>query len=135
MDMTEFQSNLDRFGSDLSSWPDSAREAAERFVQDSRQAADVLADAKFVDAMLISALPVPEPIGLRALIMSQIDTASDWLSWLLNAKWKPLALATVPLVLGFFIGMAPTDSLSDLEDDVAFQPLTDPVDLSELSDE
>lgn len=135
MDMTEFQSNLDRFGSDLSSWPDSARESADRLVRDSRPAADMLADAKFVDAMLISALPVPEPVGLRALIMSQIDTTSDWLTWLLDAKWKPLALATVPLVLGFFIGMTPTDSLSDLEDDVAFQPLSDPVDLSVISDE
>ena len=105
MDDETFEDCLDRFGPDLDRWPDH-HAGARTLLERSAPARALLAEARALDAVLDDLLPsVGAPLGLRARLVANLPSRRPWFEWLTIAIWRPAALALVPLVVGFGVGL------------------------------
>jgi len=124
---TEFEEYLDRYGADIGTWPAALAEPAQMLIERSAVASALHDEAQRTQAMLRDAFTDIEPIGLKTRILANLEAAPgrSWLDWLTGALWRPAALALVPLVLGFALGVnyAPHDN--DFEDAVTLLVFAD----------
>lgn len=133
MDDDTFEQSLDRFGPDLERWPDPQANAARTLLQCSASARKLLAEARALDAVLDDLLPFVEaPLGLRSRVLANLPTRETWFEWLTITVWRPAALALVPLVLGFGIGLnvALGATVADSAEDDVLLALFDPDELA-----
>ena len=106
MDDETFEHTLDRFGPDLDGWPDRQAAAARNLLGRSASARELLAESRALDAALDDLLPrAAAPIGLKARIVANLPAREAWFEWLTITVWRPAALALVPLVVGFGVGL------------------------------
>ncbi|MDE0419968.1 MAG: hypothetical protein OXK76_03640 [Gammaproteobacteria bacterium] len=106
MDEKTFEDALDRFGPHLDRWPANLATAARSLVDDSAGARRLLGEARELDAALDEVLPsVAAPLGLRTRILANLPEREAWFEWLTIRVWRTAALALVPLVVGFGIGL------------------------------
>jgi hypothetical protein len=103
---------LDRHGGDFGRWPPADAAFAAGILPRSADARRALEGARTLDAWLDEALPVPARNleGLRDRILASVtpaDVLAPLFAWLQRGPllWRPVALALVPLVLGFWIGI------------------------------
>lgn len=133
MDDETFEHSLDRFGPDLDRWPGKHAAEAKRRVEQSVHAREAHLEAVELEFALDVLLPaVAAPLGLRARVLANLPEREVWLEWLAVKAWRPVALAMVPLVIGFGVGLnvahgAATQSA--VEDDVLLA-LFDPDELA-----
>ena len=69
---------------------------------------------------------------LRTRVLANLPEREAWLEWLTVKAWRPVALAMVPLVIGFGVGLNVAQGAttqSTVEDDVLLA-LFDPDELS-----
>lgn len=106
MDENTFEDALDRLGPDLDRWPDDLAAAAGILLGQSARAGELIAEARELDAALDDLLPAVEaPLGLKTRVLANLPEREAWLEWLTRAVWRPAALALVPLVVGFGVGL------------------------------
>ncbi|MGD8416200.1 MAG: hypothetical protein PVH91_04010 [Pseudomonadales bacterium] len=114
MNLKTFTDHLDRFGPDLVSWPEPARQPA-RVLLDTSEAARAAHRAATTVDRLLHALPAePAPSHLPARILAAIEptrqrTADPLLrltEWFAGALWRPVLAACIPLAVGFALGVA-----------------------------
>ena len=134
MDENTFEDSLDRLGPDLDRWPANLAMAARTLVDRSARASRLLAEARELDAGLDDLLPsLAAPLGLRTRVLANLPEREAWFEWLTIRVWRSAALALVPLVLGFGVGLnvAPGADVADeaTEDDVLLA-LFDPDELA-----
>ena len=113
MNEQEFFALLDRYGPTLEMWPKPEFAAATTLLRDSPRVRQGFEQAVEMENLLSSLVPVPKAPGLRTRILdlvSQNSQLSGWIEWLTTGMWKPAIAATVPLLLGFAIGIATTSS-------------------------
>ena len=123
----EFRECLDRYGTNLERWP-AARRAGGRALADTPEGRRQLDASRAFDALLDEMLEVPEPLGLKARILAHANAEgrpADMVSWIFAPLWRPLALATAPLALGFTLGFTypETDSLEEEVAVIAFSEI------------
>ena len=123
----EFGDCLDRYGANLEFWPPENRAAGRAFA-DTTPGRRQLDAAKAFDALLAEVLSVPEPLGLRERILATAESRArpfDFASWLFTALWRPVALAAMPLAVGFTLGFTypETDSLEEAVAVIAFSEI------------
>ena len=123
----EFRERLDRYGTNLERWP-AARRAAGRVFAETSEGRRQLDAARAFDALLAETLEVPEPLGLKARILAHVNVEGhrpDMASWLFAPLWRPVALATAPLALGFTLGFTypETESLEQAVAIIAFSEI------------
>ena len=106
MDDDTFEDLLDRFGPDLDRWSDHHATAARTLLERSAPARELLVEARALATALDELLPfVGAPLGLRARVLANLPTREAWFEWLTISVWRPAALALVPLVVGFGVGL------------------------------
>ena len=123
----EFRECLDRYGANLDRWP-AERHVAGRAFADTSEGRRQLDAARTFDALLAETLEVPEPLGLKARILAHVNAEgrpADMLSWLFAPLWRPIALASAPLALGFTLGFTypETESLEEAVATIAFSEI------------
>ena len=119
MDIDDFEDSLDRYGADSSQWPETVRSQAPSLLASSTHAQDLLAETKRLDQALNDALPAaPAPLGLKTRILANLPRRDPWLEWLRVKTWRPLALACVPLALGFAVGSSVVEDPAGWEERV-----------------
>lgn len=133
MDDETFEHFLDRHGPDLERWPDDLAAGARSLVEHSARARATFLEARELEAMLDDLLgAVAAPLGLRRRVLANLPEREAWLEWLTVRAWRPVALAMVPLVIGFGVGLNVAQGAttqSTVEDDVLLA-LFDPDELS-----
>ena len=118
MDRTRFETLLEAYGADFSRWPADVRDAAAVFVAQNADAADVLAEARALDAALEPARGVPDTSALAARILANAPRRSAQTGFDRRALMALAACAIFGVVLGFSGGLlAP---LPPMEDDDAY---------------
>ena len=106
MDDQTFEQCLDRRGPFLDRWPSSVAAEARARLDASAQARDLLAEARELESSLDDLLPfVKAPVGLRTRVLANLPAREAWSEWLTARAWRPVALALVPLVVGFGVGL------------------------------
>jgi hypothetical protein len=115
-DIERFVELLDRHGSDRARWPEADARFADALLETSVDARRALARAERLEAWLDDALRTPEPDvrALRARILAALplrDPVTRFFAWLARGPllWRPVAMALVPLVLGFTIGISASE--------------------------
>lgn len=133
MDDETFEHFLDRFGPDLDRWPDNHAAEAKRRIEQSAHAREAHLEALEIESVLDHLLPsVAAPLGLRTRVLANLPEREAWLEWLTVKAWRPVALALVPLVVGFGVGLNAAqgaDATEDADDDVLLA-LFDPDELA-----
>ncbi len=131
--LDQLQQALDTYGSQLDTWPTALAAAATQLVQSSAQARQLLAQAEQLDGALQAALPpLPddELPALKRLILTKVQALAPdnsllprfW-QWLCSGYGlRPALLATLPLALGFALGLSLTEP--DMADGELFAELT-----------
>ena len=130
----EFADCLDRYGANLELWPPENRAAGRAFA-DTTPGGRQLDAAQAFDALLAEVLSVPEPLGLRERILANAGSRArpfDFAPWLFAALWRPVALAAMPLAVGFTLGFTypETDGLEEAVAIIAFTEIEDALDVS-----
>jgi len=123
--LSALESQLDRYGSDLARWPRAEAAAARRLLNDSAEARRMLREAEVLDRLLDASLPAPAYTGLprRAAILDAVrrtDALTGLLEWFRRGPWlwRPVAMALIPLAIGFGAGAGvglPSDGASEDE--------------------
>ena len=134
MDDETLEDSLDRFGPDLDRWPDHHRAAARILLERSATARELLAEALELESTLDDLLPSARaPLGLRTRVLANLPAREAWFEWLTVKAWRPVALALLPLAIGFGVGLnaAQTVAMQEpaTEDDVLLA-LFDPDELA-----
>ena len=114
MNIEEFESFLDRHGPDPSLWPKTSEsDSAKRLIEASAGAREVLATNQRLYDWFTTAFAVRTPIGLQARILDAVEASQKnwWSSAIVQWLWKP-ALAALPIVIGFMIGILANNSIS-----------------------
>ena len=158
MNMEQFEDCLDKHGSDIGRWPEDLAVAAEQLLGGSELARTAHGEARGLDRLLRDALQTYEPEGLKQRILAKVAADADaadaadakslrpselesgaprgdeksrehsWVDWLTAAIWRPVALAVIPLALGFAVGLNfPEVDGADLEDAVVLMAFTDTI--------
>lgn len=116
-DQHQFEALLDRHGAASADWPTEVRVQALELLKSSPEAQRLHAGAQRLDDVLDDILAnVAPPLGLRTRIIANAPQRDAWLDWLTVRVWRPVALASLPLVLGFAFGANFADDTTDLED-------------------
>ena len=123
-DMNEaaFTDGLDRWGSDLTSWPTQELRAARTLLEVSADARRQLAAAQRLDSLLSSLPEVPANPALpqQALsLLGERNLLDRFFEWFFVALWRPVLAAVLPLLIGFVVGTS-----TALEDDLFTEELS-----------
>ncbi|MDE0659968.1 MAG: hypothetical protein F4029_13360 [Gammaproteobacteria bacterium] len=133
MDNKTFEHLLDRHGPDLDRWPNDLSAQARSSVDRSAHARNLLNEARDLESALDDLLPrVAAPRGLRTRVLANLPEREAWFEWLTVKAWRPAALALVPLVVGFGVGLnvaQGADATQTAEDDMLLA-LFDPDELA-----
>ena len=134
MDDEPFEDSLERYGPDLARWPGALAPAGRTLVERSPRARELLAEARELESTLDDLLPcVGAPLGLRTRVLVNLPAREAWLDWLTVKAWRPVALALLPLAVGFGVGLNAARTLAmqeaASEDDVLLA-LFDPDELA-----
>ena len=133
MDDDTFEHFLDRHGSDPERWPDYLAAGARDLLEHSARARATLLEARELESALDDLLEaVATPLGLRSRVLAHLPEREAWLEWLTVKAWRPVALALVPLAIGFGVGLNVAQGAamqSAVEDDVLLA-LFDPDELA-----
>ena len=134
MDDETFEDSLDRHGPDLDRWPGALAAEGRILVERSPRARELLVDARELESTLDALLPsVGAPLGLRTRVLANLPAREAWFEWLTVKAWRPAALALLPLVVGFGVGLNAAQTLATedaaAEDDVLLA-LFDPDELA-----
>lgn len=117
MDDTTFEHLLDRHGPDFDRWPADLSAKARDLVDRSSHARDLLREARELESALDDALPaIAAPLGLQTRLLANLPEREAWFEWLTVKAWRPAALALVPLVVGFGIGLNVAQGATAMED-------------------
>ncbi len=123
MNVDELEHGLDRWGSDLDSWPDEERKAALALLERSERARALLVHGRALDGWLDEGRTHRAPAQLKQKILAQLPRADIWqraADWFASALWRPALAGACALALGFATGtLLPTESEDTLIDDVA----------------
>lgn len=122
-DENDFEDFLDRQGADPARWPPAAHSRATALLRSSARARALLAEAQRLEEALGDAFPWAQaPPGLAARILAKVSEAPQggaWserlATWMAGAIWRPVGLASLPLILGFATGMSFAPDTVDLE--------------------
>lgn len=127
MNIEEFERRLDRFGSDVESWPITERRAALELLEREELARGLLDQAMQIETAIPRALSVPEPKGLKRRIMDEIQAGQKpaWLDLVFKSLWRPVALAMVPVSVGFVAGATTQESYADLDVELVLETFSD----------
>lgn len=133
MDDDTFEHFLDRHGSHPERWPGDLAAGARNLLEHSARARETLLEARALESSLDDLLgAVATPLGLRRRVLANLPEREAWLEWLTVRAWRPVALAMVPLVIGFGVGLNVAQGAaiqSAVEDDVLLA-LFDPDELA-----
>ncbi len=137
METEAFKTFLDRHGSDPSKWPASDEtNRVNELLRESEYARRVLHETQDLHGLLETALQVREPIGLEARILQAVHSENE--NWWTGAvaQWilRP-ALVALPLLVGFIVGLAATDSSLVVENELTIAQFDDHSDLLAIADE
>ncbi len=134
MDDETFEHLLDRHGADLERWPEELAAQARSVAKRSARAHALLAEARELESALNDLLPsVAAPLGLRTRVLANLPERDAWFEWLAVKAWRPAALALVPLVVGFGVGLnvaQGADAIEDAVEDDVLLALFDPDELA-----
>lgn len=103
MNLERFEQLADAYGADLRRWPEGEREAARRLTAVDPRAADLLAEADVLDALLDAAPRAAPSHALRERVIADAASAGlgrggrklGVLAWLSGAGWAAAACAGV----------------------------------------
>ncbi len=149
MQPDEFRDLLDRHGPEAGDWPAADRIRAEALLARDAGARRDLQAARQLDLLLADALQVHDTAAERALaerIVAQIETTprpllAELFDRLLAFLWpanpasrllRPIALAVLPLAVGYAAGVGSASSVEDF-DDWSQAAFVASVDLTELA--
>jgi hypothetical protein len=122
MTTERFPECLDRWGSDLESWPETDRQAAKRLLGTSERARELVAEASDLDHWLSSITKHRAPPGLEQRILNRLpaqEFGQHVLDWFAAALWRPTMAAACALLVGFAIGIvSPTNDDHIVADDL-----------------
>lgn len=127
MNNEEFELRLDRFGSDVESWPIADQRAALELLKREEYARELLDQARQIESAIPRAMSVPDPKDLKRRIMDEIqaDHKPAWLDLLFKSLWRPVALAMVPVSVGFVAGASTQESYADLDVELVLETFSD----------
>ncbi len=118
----ELSAALDRWGSNLDSWPTSAREQAKRLLGSSPEAIHLMRESAALETALAELREHRATPGLNNRILGQLPTRDGlqrMVDWLTGALWRPALAAAVPLALGFILGTMIPEEDSQLADELS----------------
>lgn len=118
----ELAEALDRWGSDLEDWPNSAASEARRLLQSSPEAARLMQETAALEIELTQLREHRATPGLDERILAELpvrDGIQRILDWLTGALWRPALAATIPLALGFILGTTIPEEDSQLADELS----------------
>ncbi|MCE2424647.1 MAG: hypothetical protein J4F45_06035 [Pseudomonadales bacterium] len=137
MDLVDFENALDRHGAELDRWPAPLAPPARELLEVSTDARRLLEDALRLQTVLDEILAdVPAPLGLKTRVLANLPAVEPWLQWWTAKAWRPAALALVPLVVGFGVGMNVAGRLDEdtaTDDEDMLLVLFDPDELDRLA--
>ncbi len=114
MELVDFENALDRHGAELDRWPAPLVHQARELLEASAPARRLLEEARQLEAVLDEILAdVPTPTGLKTRVIANLPSVEPWLQWWTAKAWRPVALALVPLAVGFGVGMNVAGSLDE----------------------
>lgn len=123
MNIDDFEQGLDRWGSDLDSWPDPERDAASMLVERSERARALMVQGQALDGWLDEGRTHRAPMQLKQKILDQLPRPDIWqraADWFASAFWPPALTGACALLLGFATGtLLPAANEETLIDDVA----------------
>ncbi|MCY4143401.1 MAG: hypothetical protein OXG08_06935 [Gammaproteobacteria bacterium] len=137
MEIEAFESYLDRHGSDPDRWPaNDEKKHVIQLLNGSERARHILQETQDLHSMLETALHVRDPIGLETRILAAVRSSKEnwWTSTIAQWILKP-AFVALPLLVGFVIGLAATDSSLVVEHELATAQFDDHSDLLAISNE
>lgn len=123
----EFSDNVDRWGVDLTQWPDEQAERARALLKDSTEAQRLLASAQRLQTLLLALPEVTAPVELTARIAAR-PPADAWdaiSAWFKGSLWRPVLAGSLPLLVGFALGFTMTVNPNDeMADQISLLSLT-----------
>ena len=139
MNRAELASGLDRWGGDLTRWPDDEAEAARDLIRRDDDARRLLDTASRIDGHLTAWRDHAAPDDLAARIVARLDepagradAVESALAWLAGNRWRPALLGILLTLAGYLAGalaVEPVDvALADEVMTLAFTDLYGEVD-------
>lgn len=123
-----FNDLLDRHGADLSQWPAEFSTDAQRLLEHSPGAQRSLAAAAALERIARELAAADPPAGLGSRILARAAQPDVWermTDWFRAALWRPVAAATLPLLMGFLVGVQnPTTTDTALLSELSALPLS-----------
>jgi hypothetical protein len=105
MTRQEFEAALDRYGPDLSRWPERLGDEAAALIGHDAAAAGLLADAERLRRILAEAVrPVPVDAALVGTILTRIDRPQQATAVALRATPRLAAVASIGLIAALAVG-------------------------------
>jgi hypothetical protein len=92
LNIDDFEQGLDRWGSDLDSWPDPERDAASMLVERSERARALMVQGQALDGWLDEGRTHRAPMQLKQKILDQLPRPDIWqraADWFASAFWPP----------------------------------------------
>ncbi len=118
-DVQRFEALLDRHGVEPVGWPVELREQALKLLESAADAKRLHDEARLLDDTLATILgEAPRPLGLKTRVLANTPRRDPWLDWFTVRIWRPVALACLPLAVGFAVGANFADDATDLEDQI-----------------
>ncbi len=118
----ELAEALDRWGSDLDDWPNSAASEARKLLESSPEAARLMQETATLEIELAQLREHRATPGLDERILAELpvrDGIQRMVDWLTGALWRPALAATIPLALGFILGTTIPEEDSQLADELS----------------
>ena len=129
MNVEDFEQGLDRWGSDLTSWPNPERTAALALVERSQRTRALMVQAQSLERWLDEGRAHQAPPQLMQRILDQLPRRDIWqraADWFSSALWRPTLAGACALLLGFAAGiLLPAAGQDTLVDDVAALAFTE----------
>lgn len=121
MNEQQFEDLLDRYGGDLTQWPDDQAQAAENLLAESPTAVESLRMQVLMDQQFAMADKPADTFGLERRIIEKLrhSSAHRPLSSWVQISWRPALAAACSLAFGLYLGATTQTYPLELEDDVA----------------
>ena len=129
MNLDDFEHGLDRWGTELTSWPDADRAAALALLERSEPARALVAQAEAMEQWLDEGRTHRAPVQIKQKILAQLPRPDIWqraADWFTSALWRPTLAGACALLLGFALGaLLPSTDEDGLLNDVAALAFTE----------